>query len=188
LDRAAGIATVSAFVPRVTAEPFGMRLLETYFGRVSDGFAEARTSSEYRALGEALSQLLRELAEAAHVSDPDRIPAPDLEVEHWAEITARTVFNDQDVARRRVFVAQLASAWTAASDLAADPTATRADAETTMYLCSYALEFGTHVIGRYLQPRPDVCPNCGAPHLAISQTGVRCLDCGWYGTTALTEI
>jgi len=160
--------------------PFGLEPLEQRFAPIADRFARARGPEEYRTLGTALCDVLRAFAAEVADAGSGRLASAGPDFGQWpAQIASRIFGGDDSAPRELVFVMLLTQAWDAATALSEAPAPGRPAAETAIYLCRYATEYGAHAIGRYLHQRPDVCPNCGSPHVTAVDGRARCLDCGW---------
>ena len=94
--------------------------------------------------------------------------------------------------RRHLFKSSLAEAWTFANWLTHARSATWHDAEAAQATVEHVLGLAMSLMLRHVRLVPELCPECGSPHLS-PQEGFRddlpevawerpvCADCGWAG-------
>jgi hypothetical protein len=94
--------------------------------------------------------------------------------------------------RRRLLKSLLAEAWVFANWLTHSQSATWHDAEAAQTTTEHALGLAMSLVLRHIRSVPELCPDCGSPHLS-PQEGWRedlpevlwerpvCSDCGWTG-------
>ncbi len=161
----------------------------------SDALSQAQNVADYQAIGmRSREALLSFVGAAQDIGEWPNEDAPKrADFRGWTELICNTALaGESQKERRHLFKSSLADAWTFANWLTHARSATWHDAEAAQATAEHVLGLAMSLVLRHIRLVPELCPECGSPHLS-PQEGFRddlpevtwerpvCADCGWAG-------
>jgi hypothetical protein len=167
----------------------------TKLREMSDALGQAQNVADYQAVGmRSREALLGFVGAAQDVAEWTTEGAPKrADFRAWTELVCNVALagaNQKE--RRHLFKSLLTDAWVFANWLTHAQSATWHDAEAAETTVGHALGLAMSLVIRHIRSVPEVCPDCGSPHLmpeegwredlpeAVRERPV-CADCGWTG-------
>jgi hypothetical protein len=173
--------------------PFALVLTKLH--EASDALGQAQNTSDYQAIGmrcrEALLAFVGAAQDVAEWTSEGTLKRADFRA--WSELICNVALAGADQKeRRRLFKSLLAEAWVFANWLTHSQSATWHDAEAAETTVAHVLGLAMSLVIRHIRSVPEVCPDCGSPHLSpeegwredlpeIAWERPICADCGWTG-------